>query len=312
MNPVRQAIRFAMQTVCPRRRLLVRGPRRPQPGLSGEVVSGRSTARPEIALTFDDGPHPEHTPRLLDELARLDMKATFFVIGFDAALYPDVVRRMAREGHAVGNHTWMHTEPAETGTAQFLEEVSRTRGLLEDLTGADCTLVRPPKGKLTPAKLAGLWRQRQTTVLWSVDPKDYQMKSEQEITAWAELLQCRQGDVILMHDSRPWAVSTLARLASTGVRAVSIPEWLNRKPADQTDGSREPGEAGSEETGLGHGEPGAEPAPATIPLPDRGTGRGLFEELANRCSRTRFGSLPEDRPDELATLPMYQNQQVPQ
>ncbi len=127
--------------------------------------------RPAVCLTFDDGPHPEHTPRLLDALAAEHVKATFFVVGCRAQRYPDLVRRMVREGHDVGHHSYFHREPAATSCRSLMWEVDETVGLLRDEFGIHSTLFRPPKGVVTLPKLTGLWARGQTVVLWTVDAR---------------------------------------------------------------------------------------------------------------------------------------------
>lgn len=229
MNSLRQAARLALATALPRRRLLVRGPRRGSAAAAAREGQHPPAEfkRPEIALTFDDGPHPEHTPRVLDALAAHGLRATFFVIGEQAEQHPGLVRRIALEGHTLGNHTWTHSEPAQTSTHDFLEEIRRTGQLLADLTGRPCDLVRPPKGKVTAGKLLGLWRSRQTVVLWNVDPRDYRMRSQEEMTAWLDRQAWSQGDVVLLHDNRPLAALAAAQTGSRGdARTVCITEWL--------------------------------------------------------------------------------------
>src|SRR5688572_27930175 len=102
MSIVRQAVKALMTVGLPPQRWLVRGPRQ------------RLTDAPTISLTFDDGPHPEHTPRVLEELRRWGLTATFFVIGREVERHPDLVTRIVNEGHALGNHTFTHSEPAAT------------------------------------------------------------------------------------------------------------------------------------------------------------------------------------------------------
>lgn len=235
MNPLRQAIRFGLATALPRHRLLVLGPRRgsaPAAAREGQATPA-GIVLPEIALTFDDGPHPEHTPRVLDALAAYGLRGTFFVIGAQAEQHPGLIRRIVLEGHTLGNHTWTHSEPAQTSASLFLEEIHRTGQLLEDLTGRPCRLVRPPKGKVTARKLLGLWRKQQTVALWNVDPRDYRMQAASEVTRWLDRQAWSQGDVLLLHDNRPWAAMAAAQIGRRGdARTVSLAEWL--RPAGAT------------------------------------------------------------------------------
>lgn len=204
-----------MSSVVPRTSVLVKGP---------------ASEPPTIALTFDDGPHPEYTPRLLDSLADKGFKATFFLIGEKAAQYPYLVKRICAEGHQIGNHTWSHTEPATTSTASFLAEVQRTRAYLNDLTGRDIRIVRPPKGELTIGKVKGLWQRKESCILWNRDPKDYRMASKGELAHWYRNFQPVAGDVVLLHDNHPFAGECVEELAAAlrpyGVRTVCLEEWL--------------------------------------------------------------------------------------
>lgn len=217
MNLIRQAIRLTMATVLPRRLLMTRGP-----------ASGSAC---RIALTFDDGPHPKHTPLLLDYLAASEIKATFFVIGDRANACPSIVRRISDEGHDIGNHTFTHGNPLHTSSEQFLEEVCRTRQLIQDLTGRDTVLTRPPKGKITMSKLRGLWRQNQTAVLWNVDPRDFQMRSNKQMEHWCSEYVPRNGDILLMHDNHPHASVAIRSIsvskAFENVAFVRVSDWLS-------------------------------------------------------------------------------------
>lgn len=220
MSALRQLLKSSLTSALPMSWLITRGPRR-------SMTSGRV----EVALTFDDGPHPEHTPRILDLLAASHFQATFFVIGEKAERHPDLIRRIATAGHELGTHTWTHSEPSKTSTAQFLQETQQSRRLLQDMTGHDCRLMRPPKGELTFAKTIGLWRQRQTIALWNVDPKDFVMTQPSEMKCWCDTFQPASGDIILLHDNHSHAVVCLEQLSArreTKPNCVTLSTWLNQ------------------------------------------------------------------------------------
>jgi peptidoglycan/xylan/chitin deacetylase (PgdA/CDA1 family) len=205
-------MRGALASVMPRTRFMVRGPE----------------AAHDVALTFDDGPHPEHTPRLLDALADAGIAATFFVIGREAERHPSLVERIAREGHAIGHHSWTHGEPGMTSAATLLAEVGRCRALLAALLGREVNRFRPPKGALTAAKLAGLWRAGQQVVLWSADPRDYALAEAAPLAAWAAGASPRGGEIVLLHDNHPHAATALPALAAwrtAGCRFVTLDAW---------------------------------------------------------------------------------------
>lgn len=217
MSTLRQTLKSALMATLPKSRLLVRGPRR-----------AASAVPAEIALTFDDGPHPEHTPRVLDALAEAGFRATFFVIGEKAERHPDLIRRIVAEGHLLGTHTWTHSEPARTSTSQLLAETEQTRRLLEDVSGVHCRLMRPPKGELTLSKIVGLWRSRQTIVLWNIDPKDFAMRDPSDMPRWCDSFSPRSGDIVLLHDNHPHAAFCVQHLSQAPAKAVSVSvsNWL--------------------------------------------------------------------------------------
>ena len=212
MGMLRQLTKSAIEAVLPQSAFLTRG-----------NAAG-------LCLTFDDGPHPEFTPRVLDNLATSGIRGTFFIVGERAQQHPQLVQRIVDEGHELGNHTWTHSEPSETTTATFIEEVSRTRSLIQDVTGKDCQIVRPPKGVLSIGKLWALLKSRQTAVLWNVDTKDYRMESWSEMEEWCRSYKPERGDIVLMHDNKPHAataaalIGTLSQFSSLKCRTVS--EWL--------------------------------------------------------------------------------------
>jgi peptidoglycan/xylan/chitin deacetylase (PgdA/CDA1 family) len=183
-----------------------------------------------ICLTFDDGPDPVHTPRLLDVLKEYKAPATFFVIGQHAERYPELIRRIVAEGHAMGNHSFTHSEPSATSTQKLLTEVRKTREILLGLTGQAPAIFRPPKGKLTANKLWALWRAGQTVVLWNADPKDYASQSTEEVRTWFEKNPLRAGNLVLMHDNQPFAADVLPELITTarrrGQKFVRISQWV--------------------------------------------------------------------------------------
>lgn len=218
MSWLRQGLRRSLTGLLPRDRFLTRGP----------------GSRAEVALTFDDGPHPEHTPRLLDELSEHNITATFFVVGREAEQHPDLVRRISEDGHTLGHHSWTHSEPEQTSSAVLLAEVERSVTLLKEITGRTSDRFRPPKGKLSAAKIAGLLRARQRIVLWSLDPRDYAMADAAELVLWADTAVPTAGDIVLLHDVHPHAAAALPELAAWrarhGVSFVGLDAWLPPVP----------------------------------------------------------------------------------
>ena len=232
MGQLRQLIKQSLTTALPQQALLSRGRR---------LRSNEGADRPSlcaVSLTFDDGPHPDFTPQLLDNLASSDIRATFFIVGDKARQHPEIVRRIADEGHEIGNHTWSHSEPRKTSARKFREEVCRTNDVLFELTGQRCRLTRPPKGELSPGKILCLLQLRQTIVLWNRDPQDYLMKSWADMEFWCRSYEPNHGDIVLMHDNHSFA-ATAAALAGTlpqlsEVKFCRVSEWLRNTQNNNT------------------------------------------------------------------------------
>jgi teichuronic acid biosynthesis glycosyltransferase TuaC len=210
----RQIARTAMAALLPHRLFMVRG---------------RRTTNC-VSLTFDDGPHPEHTPRLLDTLKSNGVKATFFVVGRQAERYPDLVRRIAAEGHDVANHSFFHTDVRLMSAREAVQGILKTQQLLRQLVGDVPPLYRPPRGKLTLGKLLRLWWAGMKVVLWNVDPRDYSCKSNSEMADWFRSNPLQGGDILLLHDRLPFAGAVLPEvIAATrqrGLDFVPISHWM--------------------------------------------------------------------------------------
>ncbi|HEX4611086.1 MAG TPA: polysaccharide deacetylase family protein [Urbifossiella sp.] len=210
---IRQALRRGLAAALPRRVYITHGP--PRPGA--------------VCLTFDDGPHPDLTPPLLDLLARLGVPATFFVVGQEAEKYPDLIRRMAAEGHAVGNHSYSHPPRVTLTRRAAAAEVSEGAAAIGRILGRPPTLYRPPHGKVTAGDLWRLWRTGTTTVLWNADPKDYAKATAAEVRQWFRDRPPAPGDLILLHDVCTHALEVLPEVVGEargrGLEFRTVSEW---------------------------------------------------------------------------------------
>ena len=137
--------------------------------------------QPRIALTFDDGPDPAHTPALLDALAELGVKATFFVVGEEVDANPELVRRMVAEGHELGNHTYSHRYLPLATTRRVARELAATDAAIVRATGITPTLMRPPYGGRTPFTLRACNQMGKSAVLWDVNSFDWRGGSAEEV-----------------------------------------------------------------------------------------------------------------------------------
>ena len=136
----------------------------------------------ELALTFDDGPNPVWTPRLLDLLARRDVRATFFLVGSYAQSHPSLVRQIAAAGHCIGNHAWSHLNLALASSRRIDEQIYRATQTLEEITGLPIIFFRPPYGARRPETLRIACRLGLTPVLWNAMTSDWNKHSADAIS----------------------------------------------------------------------------------------------------------------------------------
>jgi peptidoglycan-N-acetylglucosamine deacetylase len=170
-----------------------------------------------VYLTFDDGPAPAWTPRVLELLARYRARATFFVLGRSAAAYPELVRQEFAAGHGVGNHTWSHRRLTGLRGAQLAAEVSGTSAAIQRITGAPVRCLRPPFAAVDAASADRVRALGLRLVLWDVDPDDWLRPGARTI-AGRVLGRVHPGDVVLMHDGggdRSQTVAALEQVLAT-------------------------------------------------------------------------------------------------
>jgi peptidoglycan/xylan/chitin deacetylase (PgdA/CDA1 family) len=153
----------------------------------GSRIFGTAITAPrrpgEIALTFDDGPNPEWTPRLLDILARHEVKATFFLLGKFAEAQASLVRRVAIEGHLIGDHSWSHPKLSRCPAKRIEEELKRTKDTLEQIVGLPVKFFRPPFGARRPAVFRIAREMGLEPVLWNAMTTDWSETSAEKIAA---------------------------------------------------------------------------------------------------------------------------------
>jgi peptidoglycan/xylan/chitin deacetylase (PgdA/CDA1 family) len=151
----------------------------------GSRIFGRALTAPgrpgELALTFDDGPNPRWTPKLLDTLAEHDARATFFLMGGHAQAEPELVRRIAAAGHVVGNHSWSHPNLARSAAVRIREELKRTQETLEQIVGVKVRWFRPPFGARRPAVFRIAREMELEPVLWNAMTTDWSERSAERI-----------------------------------------------------------------------------------------------------------------------------------
>ncbi len=163
------------------------------------VFSKNKQETKRIALTFDDGPHPRYTEKILNILKKYDIKATFFVIGVNIENYPDELKLIFEEGHEIGNHSYSHAIEKNFDEKAAREELKKCEELIYNRVGIKPKLFRPPQGDYSADVEKIAFDNGYSIVLWSVDTKDWAHNSPQNIMSVVSN-QLRGGDVILMHD----------------------------------------------------------------------------------------------------------------
>lgn len=185
---------------------------RPTPrGTIGPLQTKRLTGVKAVALTFDDGPHPDWTPKILDQLRAARVKATFCVVGREVRRHPALVVRMVREGHSLCNHSWQHDlELGGRSAAHIRADLARTNGEIHRVVpGTRITYYRQPGGKWTPELIKVVEALGMIPLHWDVDPRDW-AKPKPVVISKRVSAQVRPGSIILMHDGGGDRSATIA------------------------------------------------------------------------------------------------------
>ncbi|MCC6443622.1 MAG: polysaccharide deacetylase family protein [Armatimonadetes bacterium] len=164
-----------------------------------------------VALTFDDGPHPDYTPRLLAILRKYHVKATFFVVGFMAEKHPELIEAEAAAGEEIGNHTYHHVNLTRIPENEVRTEWQACNDVIQAITGKAMTTCRPPGGDYDAAVIQAAQEQGLTTVLWTDDPADYARPSD-AVLEQRTLSRIRNGAVILLHDGVQQTIDILPQI----------------------------------------------------------------------------------------------------
>ncbi len=185
---------------------------------------------PYIALTFDDGPHATNTPRLLDMLKQRKVKATFFVVGQCAAEYPDIMRRIAAEGHELASHSWSHPQLSSMSEAGVRDQLQKTHDIIIQTAGVTPKTMRPPYGAFTARQRAwanDVWGYK--CILWDVDPLDWKIRSAEHVKSQI-LSRTVNGSIILTHDIHKSTIDampeTIDGLLAKGFKFVTVSELI--------------------------------------------------------------------------------------
>ncbi|MCE7004846.1 polysaccharide deacetylase family protein [Kibdelosporangium philippinense] len=200
----------------------------------GGLTDRVDTTQKVVALTFDDGPDPAGTQQLLDELARAQVPATFYLIGRDMEKHPDLARSIVAAGHELGNHTYSHERMVLVTPGFVAEEVERTDKLIRDAGFHGEITFRPPNGKKLLALPYYLDEHNRKTIMWDVEPNTYpDVDASAARTAQYTVDHVRPGSIILLHgmyasreETRRAVGPILDRLKADGYRFITVRELL--------------------------------------------------------------------------------------
>ena len=197
------------------------------------IIEGKKLA----ALTFDDGPSPETTPRLLDILREKDAPSTFFTLGNMARSSPDIIKRAAKEGHEIASHTMYHQNLVRIPASAVVADINEAKATFKNILGREPNFIRPPYGNYNNvvSTTSGV-----PLILWSVDTEDWRSKNPDAILSTA-MSEVHDGAIILMHDIYPTTVEAVSPLIDTlraqGYELVTIPELIRARKATPTNGT---------------------------------------------------------------------------
>lgn len=194
------------------------------------VVSRAATQEKIVAVTIDDGPHDKATPRMLEALRDTGIKATFFILGKSAEEYPDLVRQVIADGHEIATHGYSHRNMARMSRAECEEEWEKAEHVLAEF-GVQTDLFRPPGGAYGEVLVEGAKERGYHIILWDVDPRDWQVPSDDTIVERI-MAEVRPGSIILLHDGQYPIHSADAlrkvadRLKADGYSFVTVSEMM--------------------------------------------------------------------------------------
>ena len=180
----------------------------------------------KIAITFDDGPHPVYTEKLLKWLKKRNIKATFFVLGQKAKEHPEIIEQMKEDGHIIGNHTYTHIQLRSGNREKFRDELVLTNEVISGITGEEVQYVRPPYGTWDKKLEEEL---NMFPVLWNVDPNDWCTGNADKVTKRI-VNKAKENGIILLHDcyqsSVDAALASIDILTEEGYEFVTVEEIL--------------------------------------------------------------------------------------
>ncbi len=190
------------------------------------VVNNTVSESKKIALTFDDGPNPDYTQKLLAGLRERGVKVTFFLLGKEIEKYPEIVEEIAKDGHLIGNHSYEHVNWNNMSDNEVKEQIDMTNRVIYEVTGKYPEYIRPPYGCCRYNLDCGT---TMTEVLWDIDPLDWKT-SNSDVVAKHVIDKAEDNDIILLHDASESSVNAALKiideLEKNGYTFVTVEEIL--------------------------------------------------------------------------------------
>ncbi len=196
------------------------------------VYTSVETTQPVLAITFDDGPEPTLTPRLLDMLKARGIHATFFMVGRNVTAFPAIVKRMVDEGHEVANHSWTHPLLTKMSQQSVESQLQRTHDAIVKACGVAPQLYRPPYGAVTLSQRARIQKTfGYPSILWDVDPLDWQKPRQAQKVYDRVLANAKPGSIILCHDIHESTIAAMPAvlddLKARGYAFATVTQLIN-------------------------------------------------------------------------------------
>ena len=169
-----------------------------------QLIWDLPNAENKVYLTFDDGPHPEITPWILEQLAKYDAKATFFCLGENVKKYPEIIEQILKEGHQIGNHGYAHLNGWETDNDNYLQDYLKCQDLLKQVTNSDNNIFRPAYGKVKKYQIlrikSHISNHKSEIINWSLMAGDFD-QNQTSAQCFSNLKKVKSGDIVVMHDN---------------------------------------------------------------------------------------------------------------
>lgn len=196
------------------------------------LYKGKSRNR-EVALTFDDGPHPLYTQTILKTLEKNNVRAAFFFTGSMAERHPELVRAIIDNGHDIGNHSFSHGHIKKMNYKELSGEIQRTNKLIQDIAGVPPKFYRPPYGELSIGLLRYVFFKKIKIVLWSFDSHDSKLTTTQELENYIKQSEIQPGEIMLFHEDYEHTIEALpdiiTDLKSRGFTFSTVSQLLEQK-----------------------------------------------------------------------------------